>query len=84
MKNVKITFDKEDSDKRTDSGTNWFYGIATVEGKDYNFSLCEMNTKVGGQNTVATDITWVDDTPKDAEIIEGLIETEFETTFQSC
>lgn len=81
---VKIIFDKEDSDKRTDNGWNWFYGTTTINGQTYDFSLCEMNTDVGGQNTTATEITWVDGTPKDAEIIESLIETQFEEEFQSC
>lgn len=78
---IKIKFDKEDSDERTSSGWNWFYGTAEVNGKEFNFSLLEMNTKVGGQNTTATEITWVDETPEGSSEIESQIENEFEEVF---
>lgn len=78
---TKITFNKEESDARTDSGWNWFYGTANVNGKDFEFSLCEMNTDVGGQNTTATQITWIEGTPKNPQEIEDQIETEFEKQF---
>lgn len=78
---VKVKFDKEDSDERTSSGWNWFYGTAEVNGKEFNFSLLEMNTKVGGQNTTATEITWVDEIPEGADNIENIIEQQFELEF---
>ena len=81
MKNVTIKFNKEESDKRTSSGWNWFYGTAKVEDKEFEFSLCEMNTKVGGQNTTATEITWVENTPTNSNQIEQAIELAFETDF---
>lgn len=81
MEGVIIKFDKDDSNERTSNGWNWFYGTATINGKDHDFSLCEMNTKVGGQNTTATEITWIDETPENATEIETFIEEKFEVEF---
>ena len=81
MENMKITFDKEDSSERTGSGTDWFYGQAEVKGKIFDFSLCELNIKVCGQNTSATEITWIDDTPDNSTKIEMQIEKTFEIEF---
>jgi hypothetical protein len=78
---MNITFDKQESDKRTSSGWNWFYGTAEVNGKEYPFSLCEMNTKVGGQNTTATEITWSEETPPSSQELENKIEEVFEKEF---
>ncbi len=81
MENVTITFNKEDSSERTGSGTDWFYGQAEVNGKIFDFSICELNIKVGGQNTSATEITWIDDTPDDSSKIKAQIEKIFEIEF---
>ena len=78
---MNITFNKEESDKRTDNGWNWFYGTVSDKGKDYPFTLLEMNTKVGGQNTAATEITWVEETPENSYDAETLIEQKFEEEF---
>lgn len=78
---ITIKFNKEESAERTNSGWNWFYGTATINGKDYEFSLCEMNTNVGGQNTTAIEITWVDETPDGFDNIENIIEQQFELDF---
>ena len=40
-----------------------------------------MNTKVGGQNTAATEITWVEETPENSYDAEILIEQKFEEEF---
>lgn len=81
MKNLTIKFDKEDSDKRTSRGWNWFLGTAYIKEKSFIFTLLEMNTKVGGQNTIAQEITWVNDIPIESGKIEPLIEREFEKEF---
>lgn len=78
---ITIIFNKEESDQRTEHGWNWFYGTAKVNDKEFEFSLVEMNTKVGGQNTTATEITWVDETPEGSSEIESQIETKFEEEF---
>lgn len=79
---MKITFDKEQSDERTENGWNWFYGQANIGTEEFDFSLCEMNTNVGGQNTTATEITWVNGTPVNAKEVENKILEVFETTFE--
>lgn len=76
-----ITFNKEESDERTNNGWNWFYGTVKIEDKEFDFSLCEMNTKVGGQNTSATEITWVNGEPENSKEIETTIEEKFEEEF---
>lgn len=78
---ARIFFDKEESDERTDNGWNWFYGKLRIDGKVFPFSLCEMNTDVGGQNTTATEITWVEGTPENSKQIETEIENRFEEEF---
>lgn len=92
--NIKIEFNKEDSDKRKNKGTQWFYGEATIDGKKFEFSLCEMNTNVGGQHTSATELNWIDIAnskdeevpskyyaPSEVEKIERLVMNEFEIVF---
>jgi len=78
---MNIAFDKEESDKRTNRGWNWFYGTVSEKGKDYPFTLVEMNTSVGGQHTVATEITWVEETPQNSKKLEKQIEEKFEEEF---
>lgn len=78
-----ITFDKDQSDERTDNGWNWFYGKVDIGEQEFNFSLLEMNTDVGGQNTTATEITWVNGEPDNAKKIETAIEEKFEEEFPS-
>lgn len=82
MKNVTITFNKEESDERSGSGWNFFYGTAKIEDKEYGFSLLEMNTKVGGQNTTATEVTWIDETPNNNLQVEREIEQQLEKEFE--
>jgi hypothetical protein len=79
---MKIEFDKEESDKRNESGWNWFYGTVTDKEKEYPFTLCEMNTEVGGQNTTAIEITWVYEIPENATTLEILIKEKFEEEFE--
>jgi hypothetical protein len=81
--NIEISFNKEDSDERISQGWNWFYGTMKLVDKEFDFSLCEMNTKVGGQNTTATEITWVNETPNGHENIERMIVRKFENEFIS-
>jgi hypothetical protein len=79
--NTTITFDTDESDERTDNGWNWFYGKVDIGTLEFDFTLCEMNTKVGGQNTTAIEITWVNGTPENSEEIETAIEERFEEVF---
>ena len=81
MKNATIKFFEEQDSQRTGSGWDFFYGVAIVNDKEFEFSLLEMNTNVGGQNTSATEITWVNDTPNESSKLEKLIEAEFEKEF---
>ena len=80
MKTI-IEFNKEDSDERTENGWNWFYGNVKQGDKEFEFSLCEMNTKVGGQNTTATEITWVNGEPDNSKRVEIMINSAFESVF---
>ena len=79
-KNAIIVFDKEESGIRSGSGMDWFYGTVRVGGKEFDFSLCEMNDKNSGSSS--TEITWIDATPNDSEKIEDEIVAEFNNTFE--
>jgi hypothetical protein len=78
---LKLSFNKEDSDERTDSGWNWFYGSVQIKDKTYPFSLVEMNTNVGGENTTATEITWTEEIPENSKTIEKAVVAKFEDEF---
>jgi len=78
---MKITFNKEESDERTNLGWQWFYGTVNTEGNEFPFTLCEMNTNCGGQNTTATEITWLEVAPDKSEEIEKQLLQKFESDF---
>jgi hypothetical protein len=72
-----ITFDKEENVK--DGDWNWHYGTAKVGETEHPFSLLEMADNVGGEQVGSSyEVTWVETTPENSEVIEKEIISKFE------
>ena len=71
---TKITFD-EISRLKSGNATLWHYGVAEVDGKEYDFTLAEMVDT----NWSSFEVTWVDETPDNHQEVEKLILEQYET-----
>lgn len=65
---TKITFE-EISRLSSGTATLWHYGTATIDGKDYDFSLAEMKDN----NWSSFEVTWVDETPENHEDLDRAV-----------
>lgn len=65
---TKINFE-EISKLESGDATLYHYGVAEVNGEEFEFTLIEMVTN----DYSSFDITWVDETPENQEVIESQI-----------
>ena len=70
---TKITFD-EISRLKSGNATLWHYGVAEVDGKEYDFSLAEMVDN----DWSSFEVTWVDETPDNHEETDRLVIERYE------
>lgn len=70
---MKIIFEDLDTDRG--GGWNWIFGIVETNGKEYPFTLLEMNTEVGGMDIPPSyELTFTESTPVNVSLQDILNE----------
>ena len=57
-------------DSEASGNWTWHYGSYEKGGKQYDFTVLEMSPG-------AYELTWVDETPDDVEVVEKVVEEKF-------
>lgn len=75
---MKIEFE---NDNEAQDGWTWHYGTLTRNGKEFPFSILQMDTNVGGMKVPSEfEITWTEDEPEDKQTAEKSVLEHFTLT----